>query len=89
MVNNILINPNTGLEYINVPPKVAARYLDVGTPFIYDGLRKGALPFGTAVKSDKGRWTYNIPVERLKSYKNATDLNLQGVVSLIESLKTA
>lgn len=72
---DILIDPRTGEEYVDVPPTIAAKYLGVALNFIYDGLKKQVLPIGTAVQSEKGRWTYNIPVDRLKLYKYGLDLN--------------
>jgi hypothetical protein len=86
-MTNILINPKTGTEYIDVPPKVAAAYLDVGTPFIYEGLKQGIFPFGTAVQTKKGRWAFNIPIERLKAYKQAADMKIENLIPLIEALK--
>ena len=75
-MEELLINPKTGKEYVNVPPKVAAAYLDVGTPFMYEGLKQGVLPFGTAVQSQKGRWIFNIPIQRLRAYKNGYDIDM-------------
>lgn len=75
--NNILINPETGQEYVNVPPKVAAKFLDVSEPFIYDGLKQGKLPFGIGILGKSGnKWSFNIPVARLKAYKSGVDLSL-------------
>ncbi len=74
MKDKILIDPNTGQEYIDVPPTVAAKFLDVALNFIYEGLKKRVLPIGTAVQSEKGRWTYNIPCQRLKAYAKGTDV---------------
>lgn len=75
-MEELLINPKTGKEYVNVPPKVAAAYLDVGVPFIYEGLKQGVLPYGTAVQTPKGRWTFNIPIQRLRAYKNGYDIDM-------------
>lgn len=73
--DNILINPKTGQEYVNVPPKVAAKYLGVSEQFIYKGLKQKALPFGTAIDAGK-EWAFSIPVDRLKIYKNGLDLSM-------------
>lgn len=70
----LLINPNTGEEYVDVPPMVAAEYLGVALNFIYKGLQKQTLPIGAAVQSDRGRWTYNIPCKRLKAYASGIDV---------------
>lgn len=75
-ISSILIDPKTGEEFIDVPPTVAAKYLGVALNFIYDGLQKQVLPIGVAVQSDRGRWTYNIPVDRLKAYKQGADMNI-------------
>ncbi len=74
MDNTLLINPKTGQEYDDVPPVVAAKYLGVALNFVYDGLKQKALPIGTAVHSEKGRWTYNIPCNRLKAYARGVDV---------------
>lgn len=74
MDNNLLINPKTGQEYDDVPPTIAAKYLGVALNFVYDGLKQKALPIGTAVQSEKGRWTYNIPCDRLKAYASGIDV---------------
>lgn len=74
MNTELLINPETGLEYVDVPPLVAAEYLGVALNFIYKGLQKQTLPIGAAVQSDRGRWTYNIPCERLKAYASGIDV---------------
>jgi len=73
---NLLINPKTGEEYVDVPPTVAAKFLGVAPTFIYNGLRQGRLPFGSAAQGDKGGWVYNIPAERLKMYATGVDISL-------------
>ena len=73
---NVLINPKTGEEYVDVPPTVAAKFLGVAPTFIYNGLRQGRLPFGSAAQGDKGGWVYNIPAERLKMYATGVDISL-------------
>lgn len=74
---NILINPKTGKEYENVPVTVAAEYLEIAPGLIRHGLIEKRLPIGTAFppQSEGGKWKFNIPVERLKAYANAADLN--------------
>lgn len=79
MTDSILINPKTGEEYVNVPSKVAAKYLGVSEQFIYNGLKQNILPFGRAVHTGK-EWVFNIPVNRLKIYKNGLDLNMLNVL---------
>ena len=74
MIDKILINPITGEPYKNVPPKVAAQYLDITPEFIYRGLREQRLPIGTACLFKGGKWSYNIPLERLIDY--ATKCNV-------------
>ena len=73
---NLLINPKTGEEYVDVPPTVAAKFLGVAPTIIYNGLRQGRLPFGSAAQGDKGGWVYNIPAERLKMYATGVDISL-------------
>lgn len=86
MNEKILINPKTNQEYRDVPPTVAAKYLGVALNFIYEGLKKQTLPIGSAVQSDSGRWSYNIPIDRLKAYASGADLSL--LTSLLTTLLT-
>jgi len=74
-MDNILINPKTGLEYDNVPVDIARKYLGVSKRFLYAALQQGNIPIGTAAQLS-GEWAYYIPAERLKAYKNAKDLIL-------------
>lgn len=76
MNNEILINPKTGQEFINVPPRVAAKYLNVSKDFVYDGLKQGRLHFGYAVQGAGGKWVFNIPVQRLKAYAYGLDMQV-------------
>ncbi len=76
MNDKILINPKTNQEYRDVPPTVAAEYLGVALNYVYEGLKKQTLPIGSAVQSDKGRWSYNIPIDRLKTYASGADISL-------------
>lgn len=87
MKDEILINPITGKEYVDVPPKVAAEYLGVAHTLVYEGLKQGRLPIGSAIKGKNGRWTYNIPCRRLKAYANGIDV-LQ-TANLLKALKEA
>ena len=41
------------------------KFLGVALNFVYDGLKQKALPIGTAVQSEKGRWTYTIPCDKM------------------------
>lgn len=86
MNEKILINPKTNQEYRDVPPTVAAEYLGVALNYVYEGLKKQTLPIGSAVQSDKGRWSYNIPIDRLKAYASGADLSL--LTSLLTTLLT-
>jgi hypothetical protein len=76
MNNSLLIDPKTGEEYISVPPKVAAEFLGVAITFIYNGLQQGRLPIGAAAQGAKGVWSYNIPIQRLKTYAAGIDVSL-------------
>ena len=84
MNDRILINPKTGQEYDDVPPTVAAKYLGVALNFIYEGLKKQTLPIGSAVQSDSGRWSYNLPIDRLKAYASGADITVS--ISLLRQL---
>ena len=74
VIDEILINPKTGKPYKNVPPKVAAKYLDTTPEFIYKSMRDQRLPIGTACRFGGGKWSYNIPIKRLIDY--ATKCNV-------------
>lgn len=94
-MNNILINPKTGREYVNVPVTVAAEYLDIAPELIRHGLKEHTLPIGTAFppQSAGGKWKFNIPIERLKAYSRGDDLNqvitinnkLEAVLRLLQT----
>lgn len=56
----------------NVPPRLAAKYLDVGALSIYYALQQGAAPFGYAVKNPGGKYTYHISPGLLVAYKRGT-----------------
>lgn len=84
MNEKILINPKTNQEYRDVPPTVAAEYLGVALNYVYEGLKKQTLPIGSAVQSDKGRWSYNIPIDRLKTYASGADIIVS--ISLLRQL---
>lgn len=86
MNDEILINPETGQEYINVPATVAAKYLDISLRLVYDGIQKKTLPIGSAVQSDRGRWVYSIPIERLKSYAYGLDVQAMGLINLLKKV---
>ncbi len=73
MLNSkLLINPDTGEEYVNVPVKVAAKFLDFPESAMYEALKQNILPFGNAVKPINGtKWSFLIPIEHLKAYVEA------------------
>lgn len=67
--DDILIDPETGKEYINVPVKVAAKYLDFPVPAMYECLKQGKAPFGIGVVPTSGsKWSFVIPIDRLKAW---------------------
>lgn len=45
----------------------AARLMGVSGQFIREGLKRGVLPFGSALKMS-GRWTYYISREKFEEY---------------------
>lgn len=65
-------------EYIlsrkKVCTKDAADYLGMSWWTLVDGLRSGKFPFGTAKPGRGGKWSYNIPSERIYRYKKGLDL---------------
>lgn len=85
-MENLLIDPKTGQEYTDVPSAVAAKYLGVSTMFIREGLITQRLPFGSAVQVNGGKWSFNIPIARLKAYKEARDLDIQPLLALTSTL---
>ena len=64
------------LSHDNVPPKTAAKYLDVGYQSLYYALQQGIAPFGYAVKNPGGKYTYQISPGLLVAYKRGT-LNIK------------
>ncbi len=92
---NILINPETGKEYVNVPVKVAAEYLGIAPGLVRYGLIEKSLPIGTAVspQTEGGKFKFVIPPERLKAYKNGDDIKFdiaaEKILRYIELNKTA
>ncbi len=56
----------------NVPPKKAAKYLDVAYLSVYYALQQGAAPYGYAVKNPGGKHSYHISPGLLVAYKRGT-----------------
>lgn len=56
----------------NVPPKLAAKYLDVAALSVYYALQQGVAPFGYAVKNPGGKYSYQISPGLLVAYKRGT-----------------
>ena len=53
----------------NVPPSVAAEILGKNITYIYQGLQRKRLPFGTAVQREGNKnWDYNIPTPLFIAY---------------------
>ncbi len=57
------------LRQDNVPVEMAARYIGWSSTTLYYALQEQRAPFGVAVKSPKGGWTYNISPGLLVKYK--------------------
>jgi hypothetical protein len=64
-----------------VPTAVAARILGKSENFIRFGLQQGRLPFGSAVKTAKDRWSYHISPLLLANYSGVA---LGQIITLIE-----
>lgn len=64
-----------------VPTAVAARILGKAEDFIRFGLQQGRLPFGSAVKTGKDRWSYHISPLLLANYSG---MPLGRIVEMIE-----
>lgn len=56
----------------NVPPKLAAKYLDVSVLSVYYALQQGVAPYGYAVKNPGGKYSYQISPGLLVAYKRGT-----------------
>lgn len=57
------------LRQDNVPVEMAARFIGWSAPTLYYALQEQRAPFGIAVRSPKGGWTYNISPGLLVKYK--------------------
>lgn len=55
--------------YDNVPVALAAKYIGWSSPTLYRALQEGRAPFGFAVESNGGSWSYNISPGLLIRYK--------------------
>ena len=65
------------LKYENVPPSVAAKFLNVSAQYIRVGLQRNRLPFGSAVQvsgKDDGKWCYQISPMALINWKEGKSL---------------
>ena len=81
------------LRQDNVPVEMAARYIGWSSTTLYYALQEQRAPFGVAVKSPKGGWTYNISPGLLVKYKRGDlptyrlneviDLAAEGVERII------
>ncbi len=60
----------------NVPPRTAAKYLNMGAVAMYYALQQGVAPFGFATLNPGGKYTYHISPGLLVAYKRGT-LNIQ------------
>lgn len=72
------------LSQNNVPVEMACRYIGWSSPTLYYALQEQRAPFGMAVKSPNGGWTYNISPGLLVAYKRG-DLptyRLEEVINL-------
>ena len=56
----------------NVPPRVAAKYIDVSLMTVYYGLQQRAYPFGGAIQHPGGKWEYHISPGLLVAYERGT-----------------
>lgn len=82
---HLLLDDN-GEMYVNVPVKVASKYLNISYKSLYEMLKQDKCPFGTSVQTEKGVWVFNIPCERLIAYARGTDLSLNSNLSLLNDM---
>lgn len=64
-----------------VPTVIAAKVIGKSEDFIRWGLQQGRLPFGSAVKTGKERWSYHISPKLLADYSG---MPLGCIVKMIE-----
>ncbi len=64
-----------------VPTAIAAKVIGKAEDFIRFGLQQGRLPFGSAVKTGKDRWSYHISPKLLADYSG---MPLGVIVNMIE-----
>ncbi len=60
------------LKLDNIPPKLAAKYLDVAVLSVYYALQQGVAPYGYAVENPGGKYSYHISPGLLVAYKRGT-----------------
>ncbi len=65
-----------------VPTAIAAKVIGKAEDFIRFGLQQGRLPFGSAVKTGKDRWSYHISPKLLADYSG---IPLGVIVNMIEA----
>jgi hypothetical protein len=62
------------LEYAGasggVPVTLAAKYIGMSANTLREALRQGRVGFGMAVKSESGKWVFNIQAKPLVEYRN-------------------
>ena len=63
---------NEILAMRNVPPKMAAKYLDVSLLSVYYALQQHVVPYGYAVENPGGKWSYHISPGLLVAYQRGT-----------------
>lgn len=65
----LLIDPETGQEYKNVPVKIAAEYIGWHVPALYEALKQRVIPIGSSVLPTNGtKWSFCITPERLRAW---------------------
>lgn len=77
------INDEYILKLKRVPPQIAARYLGMSDNILYEGLKNGDFPFGTATKGTKGRWEYDIRPQALVNYNHSGHINMDELANTI------
>lgn len=66
-----------------VPAQTAARYLGMSDNVLYEGLKNGDFPFGTATKGSKGRWEFDIRPQALVNYNRSGRIDMTALANEI------
>lgn len=77
------------LSMTKVTPAVAGQYLGISDDSIRDGLINGNFPFGTAIRSESGRYVYDIrPIALVNYNRNGRGIDIEALADrIIQGIK--